>query len=307
LLHSLGATAGVQLGHAGAKSATPPPWVSEEDRRPASQWPIESVTDEPHAPGWQRPNALTSSDLEQQLRDWVAAAKRAANAGFDVLEIHAAHGYLLHSFLSPLSNTRTDEFGGSLRNRMRYPLAVVDAVRAVWPDDRPLLVRLSVVDNSPGGLTVEDSVEIACAFACAGVDVIDCSSGGIGSGYSRPIGPGYQVEFAQAVRAEAHIATMAVGMVVDPHQADDIVTSGAADLVALGRQALVDPSWPLRACDTLAPDSTDRYSLLAVQSRSWVAKRDRQLARFHASASAEQPCHEPSDRVATAPGAEVRS
>lgn len=280
LLHSLDAKAGIQLGHAGAKSATLPPWVREEDRHPGSHWDIESVTDRPHAPGWRQPTALAAADLDEQLRDWVDAARRAAAAGFDVLEIHAAHGYLLHSFLSPLSNTRADEFGGSLENRMRHLLAVTTAVRSVWPKDRPLFVRLSVVDNSPSGLTIEDSVRIAGALANVGVDVIDCSSGGIGDGYSRPIGPGYQVQFAQEIRTKVRIETMAVGMVIDAHQADNIIANGAADLVALGRQALADPSWPARARVTLDPDSVDRYSLLPVQSRGWVAKRDRQLSRY---------------------------
>lgn len=288
-VHAGGAAIGIQLGHAGAKSATLAPWETEADHNQHTQWPIVSVTDRPHAPGWQQPTELTAADLKQQVGQWVAATKRAAAAGFDVLEIHAAHGYLLHSFLSPLSNSRTDDFGGSLTNRMRFPLEVVTAVRATWPDDRPLFMRLSAVDSSTDGLTIEDSVQIACRLGELGVDVIDCSSGGIGTGYPRPIGPGYQVDLAREIRKHAGIDTMAVGMVMHPEHADSIISEGSADLVALGRQALTDPSWPFAAREVLQQyGREDRYDLLPLQSRSWVAKRDRQLER-HLTASGAAP------------------
>lgn len=290
VIKARGSSAGIQLGHAGAKAATLAPWEGPEHRDEKSNWPIVSVTDEPHAPGWQRPTALTVADLDRQLSDWVDAARRAAAAGFDVLELHAAHGYLLHTFLSPLSNTRRDDYGGTLENRMRYPLTVAAAVRAVWPADRPLFVRLSVVDGAPDGLTVDDSVQIAARLAEVGVDLIDCSSGGIGSSYPLPIGPGYQVGFARDLRRHAGVPTMAVGMLLDPQHADRIISEGSADLVALGRQALAEPSWPFAASEELRQHGpAERYDLLPLQSRSWLAKRDRQLTRYLADQSPAQP------------------
>lgn len=289
LVHDHGAAIGIQIGHAGAKAATLAPWEHPEDHGEHTRWPIVSVTDRAHAPGWQRPRALTPADLQAQIDQWVAAAQRAAAAGFDVLEIHGAHGYLLHSFLSPLSNTRTDEYGGSLANRMRFPVAVAAAVRAVWPADRPLFVRLSVVDGDAEGLSLEDSITIARRLGEIGVDVIDCSSGGIGNGYQRPIGPGYQVDYADAIRRETGLATVAVGMVMDPQHADQIIADESADLVALGRQALAEPSWPYAAAEELGRvENGEHYDMLPLQSRSWLAKRDRQLVR-HDGASRNPP------------------
>lgn len=281
MVHGEGAAAGIQLGHAGAKSATLAPWEGPDDHTEHTRWPIVSVTDQPHAPGWQQPRELTPADLDQQIGQWVAAVQRAATAGFDVLELHAAHGYLLHSFLSPLSNSRTDHYGGSLENRMRLLLQVASAARAAWPVERPLFVRLSAVDSLPTGLTIEDSIEIAGRLGEIGVDLIDCSSGGIGQGYPHPVGPGYQVDFARAIREHSGVATMAVGMVMDPQHADSIIADGSADLVALGRQALAEPSWPFAAREELQQyGADDRYDLLPKQARSWVAKRDRQLTRY---------------------------
>lgn len=285
-VHAQGAAIGIQLGHAGAKAATLAPWQRPEDRDESTRWPIVSVTNKPHAPGWQQPSALTPAELEQQIDQWVAATRRAAAAGFDILEVHAAHGYLLHGFLSPLSNTRSDDFGGTPENRMRFPLEVIAAVRAVWPADRPLFVRLSTVDGSTDGLTIEESIQVAGRMGELGVDLIDCSSGGIGTGYTRPIEPGYQVEYAHEIRRHAGINTMAVGMVMDPEHADRIISEGSADLVALGREALNQPAWPIAAREALHQyGQDDRYDLLPLQSRSWVAKRDRQLDRNRAAAT----------------------
>ncbi|TCN53438.1 2,4-dienoyl-CoA reductase-like NADH-dependent reductase (Old Yellow Enzyme family) [Rhodococcus sp. SMB37] len=281
--HGHGARIGLQLGHAGAKAATLPPWVSEGERPEDSRWDIYSATDEPHSEGWQRPSALTTAELEHQLDGWKAAVKRAVEAGFDVIEIHAAHGYLLHSFLSPLSNTRTDEFGGSLEGRMRYPLRVVEAVREVWPDERPLFVRLSVIDGAPGGISLEDSIEFARRLKEVGVDLVDCSSGGIGS-YHHEIRPGYQVHLAAELRRRVEIPTLAVGLIADAWQADDVIRTAAADLVALGREALVNPSWPVAAREQLGQFADgDRFDLLPVQSKSWIGKRRRQLDRVGAA------------------------
>ncbi len=279
--HGQGARFGIQLGHAGSKAATLPPWVTEADRPADGRWEIFSVTDQPYAPGWQRPRALTTTELAEQLRDWRTAACRAAEAGADVLELHMAHGYLLHSFLSPISNTRDDEFGGDRDARMRFPLLVAEAVRRQWPEDRPLFVRLSVVDNGHDGVDLEQTIEFADRLKAVGVDVIDCSSGGIGGVYVHSIGPGYQVDWAAEVRRRAEIRTMAVGHIVDAGQADKVIRAGAADLVAIGREALVDPAWPIRAREDLGQYSDrDRFALLPVQSRSWIAKRRRQLDRM---------------------------
>nr|WP_221247012.1 NADH:flavin oxidoreductase/NADH oxidase [Gordonia humi] len=305
LVHDHGAAVGIQLGHAGAKAATLAPWEDPEDHDEHTRWPIQSVTDQPHAPRWQQPRALTATDLQAQVDQWVTAAQRAAAVGFDVLEIHGAHGYLLHGFLSPLSNTRIDEYGGSFENRMRFPAAVVAAVRAVWPADRPLFVRLSVVDSDTAGLSLQDSIAIARRLGELGVDVIDCSSGGIGGSYERPIGPGYQVDYAHTIRQETGLATVAVGMVMDPQHADQIIAGGSADLVALGRQALAEPAWPYSAANELGyVEDGERYELLPLQSRSWLAKRDRQLTRFE-NAIQEHPSPTPQKAAASDPA--VRS
>lgn len=279
LVHAQGARFGVQLGHAGPKAATLSPWESEVDRPEGSLWEIFSVVDEPYAPGWRTPIALTPADLERQLDQWRAAALRAADIGVDVLELHMAHGYLLHQFLSPLSNTRADEFGGSEVNRMRFPLRVVRAIREVWPKERPLFARLSVVDNGHDGISVEQSISFAQRLKEFGVDLIDCSSGGIGGPYLHGTGAGYQFAWAHEIRARAGVPTMAVGLVRDPQQADGVIAQGVADLVALGREALMNPAWPVQAREVLGQyDEPDRFDLLPVPSRSWIRKRVRQLS-----------------------------
>ncbi|SNQ52060.1 NADPH dehydrogenase [Frankia canadensis] len=282
-VHDAGACFGIQLAHAGPKAATLPPWASEADRPAAGRWDIRSVTDAPYLDGWQRPVSLRSEELPAQLHLWGAAAERAHRAGADAIELHMAHGYLLHSFLSPLSNTRDDAYGGSLEGRMRFPLQVVEAVRAAWPDTRPLLVRVAAVDNGADGIGIgiEQTVEFARRLRQLGVDAVDCSSGGYGGAYTHVMGPGYQVAWASEVRARAGVPTVAVGLVTEPAQADAIVRDGHADLVALGRQALAEPSWPIRAREELGQyDAADRFDLLPLQSRSWLAKRQRQLDRL---------------------------
>jgi len=178
---------------------------------------------------------------------FAAATRRALAAGFRVIELHAAHGYLLHQFLSPLTNQRTDEYGGRFENRVRLTLDVVDAVRKAWPGEFPLWVRVSATDWADGGWDAEQTVELARLLAARGVDLVDCSTGGLVAGVKIPVGPGYQVEFAERVRRDAGIATGAVGMITTPEQADEIVRSGRADVVLLARQLLRDPYWPLRA------------------------------------------------------------
>jgi 2,4-dienoyl-CoA reductase-like NADH-dependent reductase (Old Yellow Enzyme family) len=193
-----------------------------------------------------------------------------------VVEVHAAHGYLLNQFLSPLTNRRDDEYGGSLGARMRFPLEVVEAVRAAWPEERPLFVRVSSVDASRDGVTVEDTVAFARALKARGVDVVDTSGGGLGGDWQHPIGYGYQVPFAAQVRAEAEIATMAVGLIVDARQAEAIVATGAADLVAIAREAQDDPNFAVHA----ARELTDSYDVYPVQAGPRLASRDRLLDRL---------------------------
>jgi 2,4-dienoyl-CoA reductase-like NADH-dependent reductase (Old Yellow Enzyme family) len=278
-LHAHGSAAGIQLAHAGAKASSQRPWegggpVTPENARPGEEpWPTVSASAVPAGPGWPTPHALTGDELAGVRDAFVAAARRALTAGFDVVEVHAAHGYLLHQFLSPLSNRREDGYGGLREARMRFPLEVVEAVRAAWPADKPLFVRVSAVDGSPDGITVEDTVTFARELKARGVDVVDTSGGGLGGGWQHAIGYGYQVPFAARIRAEADIAAMAVGLIVDARQAETIVEQGYADLVAVGREAQDDPNFAARAARELT-GSHDGYP---VQAGPRLAARDRLL------------------------------
>ncbi|TFV52033.1 NADH:flavin oxidoreductase/NADH oxidase [Blastococcus sp. TF02A-35] len=281
-LHAEGAAAGIQLAHAGAKASSLRPWdgsgpVTEENARPGeAPWPTVSASDVPAGPGWPVPHALSVEELAEVRDAFVAATRRAEAAGFDVVEVHAAHGYLLHQFLSPLSNRRTDGYGGSREARMRFPLEVVEAVRAAWPEEKPLLVRVSAVDGSTEGLTIEDTVAFARELRTLGVDVVDVSGGGLGGGWEHPIGYGYQVPYAATVREQAGIATMAVGLVVDARQAEAVVATGAADLVGIAREAQDDPNFAVHA----ARELTDAYDTYPVQAGPRLASRDRLLGRL---------------------------
>jgi 2,4-dienoyl-CoA reductase-like NADH-dependent reductase (Old Yellow Enzyme family) len=203
------------------------------------------------SPTYAVPQALIQADIDALVESFRQAARRAHEAGFDFVEIHAAHGYLLHQFLSPLSNQRKDGYGGSFQNRVRLALDVVEAVRAEWPAHLPLFVRISATDWAEGGWNIEESVQLARLFRERGVDLVDVSSGGMVPNAQIPLGPGYQVEFAARIRREAEIATAAVGMITDPVQANAIVAKGEADLVFLAREFLRDPYWPLHAAATL--------------------------------------------------------
>jgi 2,4-dienoyl-CoA reductase-like NADH-dependent reductase (Old Yellow Enzyme family) len=251
-LHGQKCAAGTQLAHAGRKGSTSPPWEGSAAVDQAhGGWQPVGACDQPFSPTYPIPRALTVPDIAGIVDAFRAAAERARDAGFDVVEIHAAHGYLIHQFLSPLVNTRTDDYGGSFDNRVRFCLEVVDAVRSAWPERLPLFVRISSTDWKPGGWDVDQSVELARRLRGRGVDLVDCSSGGAAAGVTIPIGPGYQVPFAERIRSEAGIATGAVGLITEPSQADEIVRNGRADCVLLARELLRDPYWPLRAAREL--------------------------------------------------------
>ena len=281
-LHSQGAAAGIQLAHAGRKASTPIHWrggFTETEAEKAAfgfqSWTPVAPSAIAHTqtnPHYQTPVALDAAGIRNVIDSFTAAAIRADQAGFDTVEIHAAHGYLLNQFLSPLANLRTDQYGGSRENRMRLVLEVTEAVRAVWPADKPLLVRISVSDNHPEGWQVEDSIVLARELKARGVDAIDCSSGGFDGASIKPIAA-YQVPFAKAVRDGADIPTMAVGLLGDVAGAEAIVSNGEADFVALARGALDDPNWALHARHELG--ATD-YDLWPKQANR-VRERDRSL------------------------------
>jgi 2,4-dienoyl-CoA reductase-like NADH-dependent reductase (Old Yellow Enzyme family) len=254
---SQGAVPAIQLAHAGRKASTVRPWDGAGDGAvPAGQgnWQPIGPGPEPFADHYTKPREMTSADADTLVAQFAAAARRAWDAGFKVAEVHAAHGYLLHSFLSPLSNHRTDEYGGSFDNRARLTLRITEAVRAAWPADMPVFVRLSCTDWVEGGWDLSQTIELAKRLRDVGVDLIDCSSGGNTPRAKIPVGPDYQVPFAEAVRKEAGVATGAVGMITDAKQAEAVVADGRADAVLLARELLRDPHWPLRAAAELGAE-----------------------------------------------------
>ncbi|MCG5241299.1 NADH:flavin oxidoreductase/NADH oxidase [Azospirillum doebereinerae] len=287
MLRELGAVPGIQLGHAGRKASTQRPWQghgplgAEDAARGEPPWPVVSASPLPVADGWPTPHQLDRDGLAAIVEAWRTATLRALDAGFEVVELHCAHGYLLHQFLSPLSNTRSDGYGGDVAGRCRFPLEVARAVRGAWPDDKPMFVRISATDWIEGGWTLEDSVVFARDLKALGVDVIDCSSGGMvgvsATAAAVPRHPGFQVPFAETIRREAGIATMAVGLILDGPQAEAILRDGRADLVAIGREALADPNWPLRARQQLTGDGD--FDGWPEQAGWWLGRRARTLDR----------------------------
>jgi 2,4-dienoyl-CoA reductase-like NADH-dependent reductase (Old Yellow Enzyme family) len=246
-----GVAFGVQLAHAGRKASTYAPWRGHDSvPLDAGGWETVGPSSQPFG-RYAAPRAMTAGDLIATREAFAAAARRADGLGADTVELHFAHGYLAHEFLSPLSNRREDEYGGGLENRMRFPLEIVDAVRAVWPDDKPLLMRISASDWVEGGWDVEQSVVLCREAAARGVDLVDVSSGGNDPRQALVVGPGYQVPFASQVRREAGVATGAVGLITEPAQAEEIVASGDADAVLLARTFLREPHWVLRAAHEL--------------------------------------------------------
>jgi 2,4-dienoyl-CoA reductase-like NADH-dependent reductase (Old Yellow Enzyme family) len=251
-IHSQGAVSGIQLAHAGRKASTAAPWlggapvgVNDGGWRPVAPSAI------PFNTGHTIPSELSLQEVDQVVADFVAAARRALQSGFQVLEIHAAHGYLLHEFLSPLSNRRADEYGGNFENRIRLPLQVAQGVREVWPESQPVFVRISATDWHENGWNLEQSVGLARRLKNLAIDLLDVSSGGAVPGVTIPFGPGYQVGFAAAIRRETGIATGAVGLISEPAQAETILATAQADIVLLARELLRDPYWPRRAAQAL--------------------------------------------------------
>jgi 2,4-dienoyl-CoA reductase-like NADH-dependent reductase (Old Yellow Enzyme family) len=250
-----GAAAGIQIAHAGRKASTRRPWegggVVPES---AGGWRPVAPSAIPFQPGDQPPEELSKLEILRVVESFAAAARRALAAGFDVLEIHAAHGYLIHQFLSPLSNHRTDEYGGDFTTRCRMPLETIEAVRGAWPARLPLFLRISATDWADGGWDIDGAVRFARCARELGVDLIDCSSGGLTPLQKIPLAPGYQVPFAARIRREADIMTGAVGLITKAHQADEIISSGQADLVLLAREFLRDPYFPLHAANELGAE-----------------------------------------------------
>ena len=295
-ISSMGSVPGIQIAHAGRKASASPPWdggkpVDIEDRKWGDPgWQVVGASAVPLAEGWQTPLAMNEAEISELVAAFADSARRSAEAGFKVLEIHGAHGYLIHSFLSPLSNQRNDGYGGDLQGRMRFALEVAEAVRASWPDELPLFFRVSAIDNN--GWELEDSVTLAQALKSKGVDVIDCSAGGITgapafrakddgtpikTSSERP--RGFQVPYASEIRKEADIKTMAVGRIIEAEQAEAILTDGDADLIGIGRELMYNPFWGLHAAEILKNETAlegwpDQYRW-AITRRADLEKSDR--------------------------------
>lgn len=275
-----GAALGVQLQHAGRKAATSPPWEGFRPVAPEAEDVVLGPTATPATLGGHVPCAMAPSDMARLVAAYTAATRRADAAGVDLIEIHMAHGYLLHSFLSPLSNTRTDAYGGAIEGRMRFPLEVVEAVRKAWPADKPLACRISSVDGVGVGWSLDDSQVLVEALLAAGVDVVDCSSGGMilpRAELMVPRGPGFQVPFASRLRRATGACVITVGAIADAAEAEAILARGDADLIAIGRQMLVDPNWTLSAAATLLGD--DAWALWPKQFGWWLERRARAARR----------------------------
>ncbi len=290
-MKSVNAVPAIQIAHAGRKGSMQRPWygngalTAEDLARGEKKWDIVAPTSEPMAEGHIVPRQLSVSDLAVLKGQWADAARRALDAGFEVLEIHNAHGYLIHQFLSPLSNKRNDAYGGDFAGRTRFPLEVAEAVRAVWPKDKPLFLRVSAVDGVDGGWTMDDTVAYARELKARGIDVIDCSSGGLfGSATAARVKRtwGFQVPFAERVRREAGIMSMAVGLIVEPKFAESILQKGQADLVAIAREALVNPCWPQMAEIALGRKAIEAMDDWPVQYGWWLKHREWTLERLRA-------------------------
>ena len=265
-----GSVPGIQLAHAGRKASTLSPWKGE-GAVPENQggWQVLAPSAVPFADNYPKPEALDAAGIQKVIADFRAAAARSLAAGFRVIELHAAHGYLLHEFLSPLSNHRTDEYGGTFENRVRLLLEVTAATREVWPEELPLIVRISATDWTEGGWNADEAVQLAAMLKVRGVDLIDCSTGGNVPKAPIPVGPGYQVQFAERIREEAGILTGAVGLITTPAEAEAILANGQADVVLLAREFLREPYFPLYAAHELGAEMT------------WPVQYERAKPRVH--------------------------
>ncbi|MBS1953180.1 MAG: NADH:flavin oxidoreductase/NADH oxidase [Cyanobacteria bacterium SZAS-4] len=256
-IEQFGAVPGIQLAHAGRKASTLSPWKAESRHakvdltREQGGWEVVGPSPVPFNPEWAKPHELSIPEIKEIQEKFRIATQRAIKAGFKWLELHAAHGYLLNSFYSPLANFRTDEYGGSFENRIRFVVETASLLRKEWPAEYPMSVRISATDWVEGGWTIDDSVELSKILKAEGVDVIDCSSGSVRSGDRYPYAPGFQVPLAEKVRAEANIKTAAVGLITEPLQANEIIQKEQADIVLLAREMMRDPYWPLRAAQAL--------------------------------------------------------
>lgn len=295
-MHEHGSVAGIQLAHTGRKASTYRPWEGHGAVLEAEGgWPVVGPSSLAFADGFSVPSSLSEHDIRRVIEAFGQAACRACEAGFRVIEIHAGHGYLLHEFLSPLSNRREDHYGGSFENRIRLLCEVVRTVRSVWPERYPLFTRISATDWVEEGWDVEQSVELARRLANLGVDVIDCSSSGVVPQAEIPAGPGYQAPFAERIRREAEVLTGAVGFITSPAQADHVIRSGQADLVLRAREMLRDPYWPLRAahelhCPVSWPVQYLRAAPAGAQTRAALdlPRLERCFAEHHAVVGREQ-------------------
>ncbi|MDP6813025.1 MAG: NADH:flavin oxidoreductase/NADH oxidase [Alphaproteobacteria bacterium] len=282
-----GAVPGVQIAHAGRKAATQRPWhglgaLNEDDiARGDVPWESVGASPLPAADGWLVPRQLAEAEIAGIVQAFADAARRAHQVGFEALEIHGAHGYLIQSFLSPLSNKRNDGYGGDLRGRMRLALEVTEAVRAAWPEDRPLFFRISSIDGFEGGWEIDDSVVLARELKALGVDCIDCSSGGNSASATASVIPrsrGFQVPYAAEVKRRAEIMTMAVGLILDGKHAEEILQSGDADLIAIGREVLYNPFWAVQAAQELGADTW--FEMWPEQYGWWLDRRARSIRKY---------------------------
>lgn len=280
-IRSQGAVPAIQIGHGGRKGSGCSPWegyrplTNDDAKHGHAPWQTVSASSIPASDTAPAPHALTLSEIREVVANWRTAAERAASAGYDIVEVHAAHGYLVHQFLSPLANRRTDAYGGDLEGRMRLCLEIVEAVREVWPKDRPVFMRVSAVDGVNGSWNVDDTIALAQAAKARGVEVITTSSGGIaGPGTATPVPrvPGYHVPYAERVRRETGVMTIAVGLITDPRHAEEILEQGQADMIALARELLWNPHWPVHAARKLGvPNYLD---LLPLGYAWWLKRRE---------------------------------
>ena len=290
-----GVVPGIQIAHAGRKGSMQRPWhgngalTAEDLARGDKKWDTVAPTPEAMAAGHIVPRQLSIADMAVLKTRWADAAERALEAGFDVIEIHNAHGYLIHQFLSPLCNKRNDAYGGDFAGRTRFPLEVAEAVRAAWPKDKPLFLRVSAVDGVDGGWSMDDTVAYAKELKARGIDVIDCSSVGLyGSATAARVKRtwGFQVPFAERVRRDTGVMSMAVGLITDPRFAEEILHKGRADLIAIGREALVNPCWPQMAEIALGRKRVEAMDDWPVQYGWWLKHREWAIERIRADAPA---------------------